>query len=645
MERARTGPFPLVIPALVVLPLAGLALWFAAWRWFEADTRATLGRRLSDVAAAVERQLDSAVQRQAEATRTLATSPTTWLWVKFQGERLTVSNRAHAQAALASLSSFSGLVPGASLYLASERTRTVYQAGAAVAALSRGDPRDAWYAASLSTEGVVVSDDLRAVRTSMRVMNGPDVLGAVSCVTQVSSLAAEAFAAAEDEPGFSFVLSDRAGSIVLARGPRAAAAATVFDLFDPGERARLGAVLDAAARPGELAVNAFSANRRRVLAAATLTAAPGWHLVVSSELGGLPAGRSLAIVAVAAAALALIVGILLFIGTRRARRVEDLVDSLEEQRDAARHLARDLSEAALRLREAAGTLGERTGSLAAEISSARAGSARTLEAIGEAEARSAELRSGIAARLPLFSGLASGLRQALGGFRELRAGDALASPDAAAAAAAGAAEEEINVILTTGSGVTLALDNAGKGAAALAEAAERARLAALNLALQSSRPGSRRQGAAAAADEMRRIAEEAAAGTKSLVSAVEEARAGMRAVSRAAQEAGRRSHEAAAAGSAASAASAAPAGPVEPLRRLDETLQGLETLLFKLDSAATSAEALQGDAASSDRSRSAAEGMARITERMEALCGEISALASTVSRESSKAASRAATGG
>lgn len=633
MERPRTGPFPLVVPALVVLPLAGLALWFGAWRWYDADARAALGRRLSDVTAAVERQLDAAVQRQVEATRTLATSPTTWLWVKFQGERLTVSNRAHAQAALASLTSFAGLVPGASLYLASERTRTVYQAGAAVAALSRGDPRDAWYGASLSTEGVVVSDDPRAVRTSMRVMNGPDLLGAVSCVTDVSSLAAGAFAAVEDEPGFTFVLSDRAGSIVLARGPRAAAAATVFDLFDPGARARLSAVLDAAARPGELSLDAFSANRRRVLAAATVTAAPGWRLVISSDLDGLPAARSLGIAAVAAAALVLIGGILLLIGIRRAWRTEAMVDSLEEERDTARHLARDLSAAALRLQEAASALGERAGSLAAEVSSARRGSAQALEAIGEAQARSAELRSGIAARLPLFSSLASGVREVLGRSREVRSGTGTSSAGAAAAA-----EEEINVILTTGSAVTLALDNAGKGASAVAEAAERARLVALNAALESSRPGSRRQGAAQAADEMRKIAEEAAAATRSLVSALEDARAGMRAVSRAAQEAGRSSHEAA----------AGAAGAVEPaahLQGLNEALQGLEDLLVKLDSAAISAEVLQGDAASSDRSRSAAEGMVRIMERMEALCGEISALASTVSRESSKAAARAAATG
>ena len=97
-------------------------------------------QRLVDAAAAVERQLDDAVQRQAEATRALGTSPMVWLWVKFQGERLTPSNLFHAQTALAEVTNYASLVPGVTVYLASERTRTVYRDGAAVAALSRGDP-------------------------------------------------------------------------------------------------------------------------------------------------------------------------------------------------------------------------------------------------------------------------------------------------------------------------------------------------------------------------------------------------------------------------------------------------------------------------------------------------------------------------
>src|SRR5271157_4120781 len=204
MERTRNGLFPLVIPALLVVPLAGLALIFFAVRWFDSDAQAALRHRVVDTAASVGRQLDASVQRQAEATRALGTSPMVWLWVKFQGEHLSPSNRSHAQWALGEVANYSAVLPGTTVYLASERTRTVYEGGAAVAALSRDAPGDSWYAAALGTEGVLVSDDPRALRTSMRVMNGQTLLGAISCVGDLPALAAGAFAAAAEEPGFSF---------------------------------------------------------------------------------------------------------------------------------------------------------------------------------------------------------------------------------------------------------------------------------------------------------------------------------------------------------------------------------------------------------------------------------------------------------
>ncbi len=662
MERARTGPFPLVVPALVVLPLAGLALCYGAWRWFQADARAGLSRRLSDAAAAVERQVDAAVQRQADATRTLATSPTTWLWVKFQGQRLTVSNRAHAEAALASLTSFSGLLPGLSLYLASEHTRTVYEAGSAVAAITRDDPASAWYPASLASENVVITGDSRSLRTSMRVMNGRELIGAVSCVTDLSTLGAGALAISEEERDLTFVLADASGAILLARGPGASAAATVSDLVDARDRARMSALLAAPARPGEISTAELSAKGRRLLAAATLTGAPGWRVLVSSDLAGLPVGRTLLIIAVAAVALLLIAGAILLIGSRRARETEELIDhlgherdSLQVERDNARAFAHELGAAALRLRDAAARLSERVGALASEAASGKAGTREALAAIQEAEERSAELRSGITARLPLLDGLASSIRQLVGKTREPgddgptdaeRTEPASDAGMTSASASASSAEEEINVILTTGSAVTLALDNAGKGASEMEAAAERARIVALNAALESSRPGGRRQGSAQAADEMRRIAEDAASAARSLVSALEEARTGMRAVSRAAQAAGRMSHEAAAAlrqEPAAEPEAGRTGAETQPDRGPgdEEDLQALRDQLARLEAANLSANALRSEATSADRSRSAAEGVARVMERVETLCGEIAALASSVSRETSKAAGKA----
>ena len=676
--RPRLGALPLLVPALVVLPLAGLALWFGAWKWFQADARAGLSRRLEGAASAVERQLDAAVLRQAEATRTLATSPTTWLWVKFQGQRLTVSNRAHAEAALASLTSFSGLLPGVSLYLASERTRTVYQAGSAVAGITNGDPATAWYPASLSMDQVVTSADSTSLRTSMRVMNGHELIGAVSLVSDLPALAAGALAESEEEPDFTFALADAGGNILIARGPRASTAANVSDLVDAGQKSKLEKLLSGPARPGEVSTAEILSRGTRLLGAAALTGAPGWRVLVLSEIPALPVGRTLLVIAVALIALLLTGGALYVIGSRRSKHTEALLASLEGERnalerdrDAARALAGELGAAARRLKEAALQLGDRAGALASEAASGKAGTREALLAIQEAEERSAELRSGIAARVPLLEGVATGIRQLVERSRdkepegassaarqaEPEAPVVSASPDTVAAAAG--AEEEINVILTSGSAVTLALDNAGRTAAVMEAAAEKARLVALNAALESSRPRERRQGSAQGADEMRKIAEDAASTARSLAAALEEARAGMRAVSRAAQEAGRMSHQAAAAlrqdpEDAESEGGQEPA--VEPVVEPTgepapsevaapdpaEQLRSLESQLARLEAANLSAERLRGEAASSDRVRSAAEGVARIMERVGTLCGEVAALASTVSRETTKAASEAA---
>ncbi|MGA2640331.1 MAG: hypothetical protein ABSG21_05425, partial [Spirochaetia bacterium] len=267
MERTRNGLFPLVIPALLMVPLAGLALLFLAVRWFDADAEAALRRRVVDTAASVGRQLDASVQRQAASTRALGTSPMVWLWVKFQGERLSPSNRFHAQSALDEVTNYSGILPGVTVYLASERTRTVYQGGAAVAALSPDDSRDSWYAASLRTEGVLISDDLRSLRTSMRVMNGQNLLGAISCVGELAALAEGAFSAAAEEPGFSLVLADGEGSVVLARGEAASAAPTVFDMFKPSARSGVRAAMDAVVRPGAMSAEVFPAKGRNLLTA------------------------------------------------------------------------------------------------------------------------------------------------------------------------------------------------------------------------------------------------------------------------------------------------------------------------------------------------------------------------------------------
>ncbi len=411
MERTRGGLFPLVIPALLVVPLAGLALLLLAVRWLDADAQAALGRRVVDAAASVGRQIDASVQRQAAVTQALGTSPMVWLWVKFQGEHLSPSNRSHAQWALDEVANYSAVLPGATVYLASERTRTVYQGGAAVAALSRNDPGTSWYAATLGTEGVLVSEDTRALRTSMRVMNGQTLLGAVSCVGDLPALAAGEFSAAAEEPGFSFVLTDSEGSVVLSRGDAAASARTVFDLFSPPARGRVRTAMDAAMGPGAVNVDTFPAPGRLLLTAVTRTKAPGWYLFVSSDLPRVSAARIILLAAITAAALALLVSALLFIGLWQAREIQTRLRRLAHERDAAAGIARDVGAAARRLRSSADALRERAALLASEAADGRAAGAESARLLGKAEERSAEVRSGIAARMSLLDEFAAGAKE------------------------------------------------------------------------------------------------------------------------------------------------------------------------------------------------------------------------------------------
>ncbi len=623
MERTRNGLFPLVAPALVIVPVAGLALILLAARWFDTDAQAALRQRIVDTAASAGRQLDASVRRQAAATQALGTSPMVWLWVKFQGEHLSPSNRSHAQWALDEVANYATVLPGSTVYLASERTRTVYQGGAAVASLSRSAPEDSWYAASLATEGVLVSEDPHALRTSMRVMNGQTLLGAISCVADLPAVAVGAFSAAADEPGFTFVLADGEGAIVLSRGAAAAAATSVFDLFSPPARASVRAAMDEVVRPGAVSVDVLPAKGRRLLTAVTRTHAPGWYLFVSSDLPRASAARIAALAGVTAGALALLVAALLFIGLRRERENDSLARRLERERDAAAGIVRDVGAAALRLRSSAGALRERAAILASEAARGRAAGAEAASLLGGAEKRSAEVRAGLAARLPLLDELAASARDAAGKSRAARSAAENAGLNAAAA------EVELNRVITTGSSVVLSVENAAKGVQAIVEAAERTRLLALNAALEASRSGG--QGARVA-DDMRKLAEEAAGQAQALADALADARSNIRIVGRAAQDAGKAVRQASVESS-------------ESARGLEEARQGVDGMLSRLDAAHAGASRLRDEAGVADRGRSAVDGVARIMTRVEALCAEIASLAAAVATESAQAAQKASPSG
>jgi methyl-accepting chemotaxis protein len=350
----------------------------------------------------------------------------------------------------------------------------------------------------------------------------------------------------------------------------------------------------------------------------TRTAAPGWLLFVSSDLPRASVTRIILVAGIAAAALALLVASLVFVWLARARRNHALVLLLEGERDAAVLTVREVGAAALRLRSAAGTLRERAAALEAEAAGGKAAGAEASGLLGRAEESAGEVRSAIAARVSLLEGLAASARDAAGKSRE-----ALTAAETAGQSAA-AAEEELNRVIATGSSVAASVESAGKTADTVAEAVERTRLLALNAALEALRSGG--QGARIA-DEMRKLAEEAAARVQELSGMLADARSGARTVSRAAQDAGKAVHRAASHSS-------------DSTRGLDAAWQDVNGMLTRLDAANASAGRLRGEADLSDRGRSAVEGASRIMARIETLCAEIAALAAAMAAESAQAAQR-----
>ena len=168
MPAKRSGVCALLLPAILLVPSAGVLLFMIVSSWTEADSRAALSARAKD-----------SLERQKAATEYLSQSPLTWLWVKFQGQRLTASNRAHEDISLKEIENYGRLLPFAQIFLASENTRTLYKGGAAVKRLMESDPADSWYFSCLKDDKVLVTSEAREIRTSARVMDDGRVWGAV----------------------------------------------------------------------------------------------------------------------------------------------------------------------------------------------------------------------------------------------------------------------------------------------------------------------------------------------------------------------------------------------------------------------------------------------------------------------------------
>ncbi len=624
MPGKRASLFPLLLPAVICVPLAAVVIFFLVDAWHASDARAAADKRRADAALRAEMAYQETVRQQGSATGLLSRSTLVWLWVKFQGEHLTASNRFHADISLAEIANYASFIRGATVYLASAKTGLLYRDGAPVRALRATDPQDRWYFDALKTDALLTVTEGSVVRTSARIMDESSLLGVVSLVCDAATIGADIFPPALAERGITAALTDPQGGILAVTALGGTSARTVAELFPGANATTLQSALRALVKEG--ALSTFEATQGgKIIGVTAVRAAPtGGAIVVAAEIpSGMPWLRIVLLAVVPAASLALIVAALSVMALRRMGSLSSLLDRRSRESESARTAftridasARSAQSAAVNLRALAGSI---VGEASAGVTSA--GEARALFA--GSEEQDAELRAGITGRLSLLDRLADSIHASLAQSRGAQAALLSVGPDA------GRAEEDIGRIITLGSAAASAVDRAAKGVESLLEASGKLNLLAVNAALEAVKAGPAGQGLSRVADQVKGFADDASSRARMLQAALAEAVDRLADATAAAQQAGKLVHAAAA---AAEGVATGPTGAWE------ET----STLIAKAEGAGVSAARLQEQADHSDRGRSALEGMTKILTRIRELAARAADLAGSVASDTESAARTAA---
>jgi methyl-accepting chemotaxis protein len=620
MPGKRASLFPLLLPAVICVPVSAALIVLLVSTWHGADARAAADARRSDAALRAQGALVEVVQRQAAVTEHLGRSPLVWLWVKFQGEHLTASNRYHAELSLAEIANYSGLLPGSAISMGSSKTGLLYRDGAPARTLSKTNPEDAWYFAALSTDSVLTLVEGTTVRTSTRLMDGGSLLGVISCVRSSSDIAAEVFPAVLAQHGITAALADQHGSLLFASTPGGSSAQTLPQLFPgPSPDSLASFIASAAKGAGPASMELVSGGRIMGLTAVKAGPIGGSILVAAEVPAALPWTRLALLILAPALSLALIIGILSAIAARRIGSVSALLGRRERESDAARTAFTRIDASARSVRSAATNLRSLVASLGREAGAGETSGAEAATLFRRAEEQDTELRAGMSARLELLDRLADAIRAALAQSRGAQAALLSVGPDAAQA------EEELSRIITLGSSAAGAVQRAAKGAESLAEAAGRLNLMAVNASLEAVRAGPAGQRLTRVADEVRGLADDASGRARILTEALAEAGQRLAGATHAAQTAGQSVH------AAAAAAESAATGP-------SEAWEETSAVLAKMESSGISAARLREQADHADRSRSVLEGMTSILARIRALAGQAADLAGSVASDAEGAA-------
>ena len=620
MPQPRKSLFPLLLPAILLVPLAGSLGILLASTWHARDARETAARMAHADVALVGREIETAIRARQAAAELLSRSPVIRQWMEAGGPP--------TEQASGELVGALGAFPGASVLAASTRDGVLYRDGTAVGALSRDNPVDSWYFAALEGSSGTVLAGAQAVAVRAAVVpataaprGGESAIGAVAVETPLSLIAAEASRAAAGSP--IVVLTDQVGAILHVAGAAASGARTISDIFPRIERKIFIAAMESPSPAREtLLFDDRSGGRPLVIAAARLSA-PDWRLFVSETVGeAFPPLRAALLAVAALASLALI---LVWTGLLEARRRQERAAVEQSLATEAREARAVLEEAARSSREARAAVDR--------ISEGSRGIARESEgavrATGELAPLLAQSAAALAERAALLSRAIGAIGQsASGAERAQGAAEAIAT-------AASRAEEALAPAVDAAAAVGRAAGRIKGRIAAIGGLAERARLLSLNAAVDAARGEERGRKLARSVEEIQALAGQAAESARSLASDLAAAAESAEAARDGAERSGR---EMRLVSESAADVAASLAGIRDSARGIRQEVGGAS--LESLPGAAI-ASPLAEDVSLSDRARSVLEGLSRIGGRIAALSREIDGAAAEAAESCARAAQSA----
>ena len=597
MPQTRRSIFPLLLPLILLVPIAAALSILLVRLWHDRDARQAAVRLAQADVRLVAREMETAVRERQAAADALARSSAILDWLERGG--------APSEAALGEIAAVSSLFPRSTVLAAVSADGMLYRGGIPAGSLGAGTASDAWYFAEPGGQRTspAAAEEPGILRTAVVLRRAGRLLGAVAVEASAAELAAEVSSSAG--PGAILALTDDVGTILHLAGAAAAGARTVSDIFPGIERRIFIEAMESPSTASGLRLFGDRAGGLPVVIAAARLAVADWRLFVAEPVeASVPLMREAALAGLGLAALALL---LLWIGlvASRARRVH--AEELAHEKWKLREATTGLEEATHHAREARSAMARLADGLRRAEEEARAASSAAAE-VRPLVVRAQELLAQCGGRLARVT-------QAAG--EAARAASAARGTAAEVSLAAGRAEQELARLIPAAGSTARAAARIRTRIAVIGSLADKARLLALNASVDAARGGEGMRKLPRAVEEIQELAGQAAESARALApdcaATVRDAEAAM-----ASAEEGGRAARAAVEGAESASSS---------MQQIDESVRGEVGTQPDSGGAPGAGAGAASDASLLDRAGSALDGLARINARIAAALPDIDSAA------------------